>query len=510
MIPALFVAGAGTLPMSTAISDTGPFRVRARVTFYIAFLSLTAAYFVAWPIWRAQFLIEIWPTESWNAYWQDAAAALLPLYPASESLVTNNYPPLSFYAIGMLGKLLGTDSLFVGRAVSLLALASLAVEVFIAVRILTAGKVGAAVAALWYVAMMARNSTVYVGANDPQLAGLAIMGAALVYFLHLCQSGRSPTPALMLMIVAGFWKHNNVAVPLTALFWLYISSSCYAVRATLCSGSVAVVALLACVAIFGPNFIPNLLATRQYAWSNVLGNIGHLQWSALALLIWAAWAIFDRRSIPARFTALHIGFGLLTCVLQWFGHGIFGNAEFDLILALAIGVGVTFNRMEASYLARRIGVDGCRDAVVIALLLRLFLTDRQETALLLLSPEFRDSIYSSARNVSSEAHIVAAIPGDVACTIKLICRQAGKPFVVDEFKTDELVATGRATEADIGALLTARQITVHPKFGPTGAEANTSISRWWRTINFKTTASGQLQKSVCESACAISPRELPN
>ncbi len=410
-----------------------------------------AAYFLAWPIWRAQFLIEIWFTESWNAYWQDAAAAWLPI------------------------------NLFVGRILSFVALAAIAVEVLLAVGVLTGGRVGAMAAALWYLAMMAHNSTVYVGANDPQIAGLAIIGAALVWFLLRWKRKQSPTSALFLMVVAGFWKHNNIAIPLAALAWLYVEKSRYAVRATIMSAGGALVALLACVAIFGSSFIPNLLATRQYAFSNVMGNIGHLQWSALALVVWAAWAICDRKSLAARFTALHIGFGLFACILQWFGHGVYGNAEFDLIFALAIGIGVTFNRIEASWLAKRIGASACRDAVVIALLLRLLLTDRQETALLLLSPEFRDSIYASERNVLSEARIVAAMPGAAACFTKLVCRLAGKRFARDEFKKDQLVATGKATLADVAALLDANGITWLPKTQPTGAEASTSFLRWGRS-----------------------------
>jgi hypothetical protein len=62
--------------------------------------------------------------------------------------------------------------------------------------------------------------------------------------------------------------------------------------------------------------------------------------------------------------------------------------------------------------------------MIVALLLRLFLADRQETALLILSPQFRESIYASERNVLAEARAVAAIPGDVACFVKLVCRQA--------------------------------------------------------------------------------------
>ena len=111
-----------------------------------------------------------------------------------------------------------------------------------------------------------------------------------------------------------------------------------------------------------------------------------------------------------------------------------GNAEFDLILALAIGVGVTFNRIGHSWLAQRVGVNRCRNAMIAALLLRLLLSDRQETALLVLSPEFREALYVSERNVIEEARAVAGQDGNVACFTKLVCRLGGKPFAVDEFK----------------------------------------------------------------------------
>ena len=50
-------------------------------------------------------------------------------------MIANNYPPLSFYVIGSLGRIFG-DNLFVGRAVSIVALLCLSAEIFLAVRIL--------------------------------------------------------------------------------------------------------------------------------------------------------------------------------------------------------------------------------------------------------------------------------------------------------------------------------------------------------------------------------------
>jgi hypothetical protein len=453
---------------------------RRRNVIYLTLLALTAAWFLAWPVWRAGFLIEIWPTEGWNAYFQDAAAAGRPIYPAIDSLVGNNYPPLSFYAIGLLGKILGLDNLFVGRAVSLIALASIAVEIFLAVRILVGGRVGAAVGALWYLAIMARNSTVYIGTNDPQLAGEAIMGAALLWFLSRCRAGTSPTPALLLMVLAGFWKHNMVAIPFTAILWLFMERSRFAVFATLTSAAACVAGIVCCVVVFGTDFVWNLFAVRQYALSNLIGNIGHLQWPALALVIWAGWALDNGKSEAARFTALHIGLSLVACLLQWFGHSVGLNAEFDLILALGIGIGVVFTRIETTRVASRIGGRWSRDLLVATLLLRLVIADRQETALLILSSQFRSFLYTNQQAVLADASNVAAIQGDVACEVKLVCRRAKKPFVVDEFKMEELVATGRATKAQVAEMLRARQIDTFAATPATVGGEDASLLNWWR------------------------------
>jgi hypothetical protein len=176
-----------------------------------------------------QYPLEIWFTESWNAYHQDVATAGLRLYPGADQLVVNNYPPLSFYAIGWLGGVFG-DNLFVGRAISIVGLLAIAVEIALAVRLLAAALVsgsrvlrqtGSLIAgslgALWFIAIMAHNATSYVGANDPQIAALAIMGAGLVWFLARDGAGKAPEPALLLMVVVGFWKHNIIGIPLTGV-----------------------------------------------------------------------------------------------------------------------------------------------------------------------------------------------------------------------------------------------------------------------------------------------------
>jgi hypothetical protein len=98
--------------------------------------------------------------------------------------------------------------------------------------------------------------------------------------------------------------------------------------------------------------------------------------------------------------------------------------------------------------------------------------------LLILSSDFRSSIYTNQRNVFNDAAQVAAMPGDVACANKVVCRLAGKSFVADEFKLEELVATGNATPAEVASMLEARQISSFANTGLVGAD--TSFSHWWR------------------------------
>jgi hypothetical protein len=305
------------------------------------------------------------------------------------------------------------------------------------VRILAGGWSGGLIGAFWFVAIMSHNSSTYVGANDPQLAGEAIMGAGLVLMLARDAARKSVTPALLIMVVGGFWKHNMIAIPLTAVTWLFLSHGRRAVRPVAVSALAAGAGLLICGAVYGKAFFQNLLVARDYSVSHVPVNVGHLQWSAAAMMIWASW-VATTRSTAARFTMLHVPIGLFACLLQWTGDAIFGNAEFDLLLALGIATGVTFEEIKLSVFALRFGAGAAQAGMVAILALRLIASDRQEPALVLFDPGFRSQLKADERSARAEAVRVWQVQGDVFCTNKVICRLAGKPFVVDDLgRTDD-------------------------------------------------------------------------
>jgi hypothetical protein len=269
-----------------------------------------------------------------------------------------------------------------------------------------------------------------------------------------------------------------IAMPPTAIIWLFFRRGRKARRDVAVSAIAAVAGLCLCALAYGPDFFANLFTSRDYSFSHVLGNVGHLQWSALAIVIWLIW-VARSRSAAARFTLVHVPVALFACILQWFGDKIYGNAEFDLMIALGIAVGVAFEEIKSSPFARHLGESGSRTLMVLILLLRLIATDRQEPLLVMFDPVFRGQFLLGELAVHREARMISLLDEYVYCSVKVVCRVAGKPFAVDDFKVEEMVATKQIAESDLDALLKARQITKFANSPATMAAADTSLSLAW-------------------------------
>ena len=109
-----------------------------RIWLLAAFAALVAL-FSAWVGWRIGFPLEIDGNEAWNAW--HAADAFLPdkLYPASDSLINNNYPPLSFIVLRLIAPLFA-DAIVAGRVLSLLSVFAIGGAVYACARDLGADR----------------------------------------------------------------------------------------------------------------------------------------------------------------------------------------------------------------------------------------------------------------------------------------------------------------------------------------------------------------------------------
>jgi hypothetical protein len=246
--------------------------------------------------------------------------------------------------------------------------------------------------------------------------------------------GRAAEPAILLMVLAGFYKHTLLATPATALLWLAQANRRLGVRATLVGAGAAVAGLLLCVAIFGANFIGQMLFVREYSVMWALGGLGQLQWIAPALLICMVWWWYDRGGEAARFTRLYAASAFLVQFTQKFGQGVGINAQFELTVATAIGVGCAFEHIATVPGLKRLGLDAGRALLIGILIVRLLISSRLEPYLALASPAFRAGFYENSLVAAREVARVRAIASPIViCSIQTVCLRAGKPFLYDAF-----------------------------------------------------------------------------
>ncbi len=427
----------------------------------VSTLVLLALLFLIWPVWRAFFPLQIDQNEGWNAYHADAAFGAGPLYPAPSELIGNNYPPLYYFLVGGLAQLFG-DAVYVGRALSLVATLGLAIAAAAIVHQFGGGRTAATLAGSWFAATMARFYDDYVGMNDPQLLGQMIMAVALILFISRKITNRAVEPAVLLMVLAGFVKHNIVAIPVSALIWHALDDWHKGLRAALVGIAAAAAGLLICAWLFSPYFISDMLAPRLYHLDRALLFIRATHLWLPALVVWALWAWFEQGSKTAHFTMIFIGVSLVSFIVQRSSEGVGYNAQFDLVFAIAIGLGLAFERLPLY-----VGPIGwshipIRPLVLAVLVLRLIASTRIEFAYVLFSPDYRALAANYSTVARAEAVRLAAIPNPIACSNLVICRMAGKAFVFDEFYVSQMVATGMYSRDEIANLTRARGILFEP------------------------------------------------
>jgi hypothetical protein len=190
-----------------------------------------------------------------------------------------------------------------------------------------------------------------------------------------------------------------------------------------------------------------------------INGLGRLQWILPALVLWGIWAAAERKSRAARFTALFVAVAFMAFVVQWSGEAILDNAQFDLVIATAVGLGLAFDRAGKTAFGRRYGETAARGVIVLVVAVRLLATLRIEPALVLFDADYRAQYFANAQVVREEAARIAKIAGPVACDLKVVCRLAGKPFSYDDFRAEMLLATGASGGLDEQGLMRAHGLT---------------------------------------------------
>ena len=389
------------------------------------------------------------PNEGWNAFQAAHALGGGALYPAPGGLTGDNYPPLSFYVVGALGRLVG-DPIVAGRVVALLSTLAAAAAVFAGVRRL--GPAGApstapGLGALLLLAFAATQFRGYLAMDDPQWLAHALMTWGFVLLIP-----RRPGEALglaraagaaALMAAGGLVKHNLVALPLAATAWLTLHHR----RDLLAWLAVGVAAVLAAAAVFewayGPAVFADLLAAdRRYA----AARMGKALLPVLAVtpLLVLSTRLLAARRADTRLDLLLLAVLLATPlgVVQRSGEGVNVNAHFEALIAACMAGAAA---LQLPGRPVRGAWRGAAGALLLPFIVLVPLTLHAERA------EFAGRA-SAARAWEDMRARLAAVPGPVACETPALCYWAGKGFELDVFLYGQHVTRTQDASALLRAL----------------------------------------------------------
>jgi len=369
------------------------------------------------------------PNEGWNAAHALAAMAGRALYPPPASLMVNNYPPLSFYIVGVLAQLTG-DAVVAGRIVSLLSFLACGGGIALVLRHMACRVREQLLAVLFFAAALLIASD-YVAMDDPQLLGHAVQLAALLLLLR-----EKPFAAALLFTVSLFLKHNLLALPLAAGGLLLWQDRSAALRFVLCGAVALLLGLILFRLFYGMDLLVQLASPRRVSWANLRFAVMHLWWAILPLVV-----LFTLRGPWKTFCRLYGAIALVLGVAFSAGDGVDANAFFDLAIACSLALGLVAERGRPLLAAL--------SAVPLPLFLALNSFDNNFFFT-------RDFAAQSARDIA----FVKSHPGPALCDQLSLCLWAGKDAEVDVFNAGEQIKTGARDPAPLAQMIVARRFAV--------------------------------------------------
>ena len=396
--------------------------------------------------------ISLNPNEGWNALHTEAWLAGRALYLSPAGPVLNNYPPLSFAIVAVLGRLTG-DLIVAGRILSVVSLVVVAAFSGVLCCMLTGVRAAGWFAGLFFLTTFLVGYTDYVAMNDPQLLALALSTLGLWALLRHWDSPAALIGAMVLMLLAGLTKHNMIALPVATLIAVSLERPRRGLALAIGGGLATVLVLGLIRATWGADAIRSLVAARQWKALYVAQNIQRaLPVLALPLATVVAGSGLLARRGPERLLLIYACVAVVIAVLTGGGAGVYYNCFFDLAVASCILAGLIAARAMQALSGRYPQAGFLPLAItlgVVTLAMRPLLVARWNI-------QGGDAAALAALTASDVARI-RAVPGPVACETAALCYWAGKGFEVDFFNARQALLTGRAGEDNLLSRLRTRR-----------------------------------------------------
>ena len=380
------------------------------------------------------------PDEGWNAYHALAAMTGHGLYPPSGSLMVNNYPPLSFFIIGVLGQWFG-DMIVAGRIVSLAAFCVVCGGIAGVARRMDCSWWAALFATFLFADVLLLYSD-YVAMDDPQLLGHAVDIVGVFLLLREPRKVSAIITGALLLSLAGFIKHNLIVTPLVMAIWL-LQQERRAATVFIISGiAFAVAGLGVFHLIYGVSLLAQLASARIYSIANLGAALqAWLPWGFAPLLI-AVW-LWRRhgRDKYVRFCTIYALTGFaIGCIFSG-GDGVDANALFDADIGLVLCCAQALQRFAAPPIRTIIAA-----LCVLSLANGLWLA---ASAAALQPRYWQHPLADETALARSDIALLRAHPGPAFCEMPSLCYWAGKPGLVDVFNVGEQIATRARSDAPL-------------------------------------------------------------
>ncbi|BFU92217.1 MAG: hypothetical protein NTAFB01_34040 [Nitrospira sp.] len=410
------------------------------------------------PVVRLLSKVPIDPNEGWNAFNSNHLRKGEPLYPPYDTLISNNYPPLSFYLNASLATLLG-DDILAGRVLSLISL--LAVAGVLGACVVEMGGRGAeaVIMSLFFLAFIAMFADHYIGMADPQWFSHAVQLSGFYLLLKSRNRGTLFYLSILMMVTSGFIKQNLIVLPLAVFLWLFVCDRAAIVRFSVAALSAVCFFLFSFTMIHGVDFLRGLfLDQREWHLETVAKAIGRQFNKLMAVLLLG---VSGCVLLPKSGTLILLSFYfILACLWGAFiygGSGVDVNALFDVVIA-AVLIGGVLLRHADRVECRNQGRTSRFSVLILAVLVVALVVPLSYE--LVKAREFWKTRERVIESVAEDIRYLSDVHGPAMCESLALCYWAGKKFEGNDFMTRQKIRTGLIDRWKLTDLIESRYFSV--------------------------------------------------
>lgn len=408
------------------------------------------------------FIFEINYNEGWNVYNAQRLIDHEIIYDDNYWRV-NNYPIFSFLVVTGVN-LVVHDLLLSGRVIALLSFFAVGVLAAVAICRFGGDRVDAVFGGGCALGFCYLVAPAWVAADDPQTLGEAIMLGALVSYVSGPPDRFRLLRTALLVTVAGFVKHNLIAIPLAITFDIAIGSPRRLPFWFGCCASLVVSCLGVTHLVAGGTFIDHLLSPRLFTWHGAryhLMKYLRLGEFPLAVVLLFARAVFsgDRRILTA--------YGIISIFAATIFSGFEGtsyNMFQDAAVFLAVAAGVVLHELRNRMVAGVFAYEGVpKVALALAPLLLaepILARSPQAFAQIHHAGDLLEIDRQAERSFLAEAEFISDRHGPAICESLLLCYRAGQPFTLDPFNSRQFILAGRLDQNNIIRRIAAKEFAV--------------------------------------------------